>query len=270
MNQLDEREPHPIEVESYEIISDLVDLTKFTSKTRSIVQRVIHATADLDYATTMLLTDTAVEAGLEAISKGAPIICDVTMLMSGITAYPATCYLPKLAEHRNTTTTDPSSSASSQINSHIKQIKSIKSSSRRTKPNGKSAARSRTGDGPTPFSHGPDLSRETIPTRSARAMRLAAAEHPEGAIIAVGCAPTALFEILRLVEEGSLRPALVIGMPVGFVGASDAKEYLAAVLPKTSITNSGPKGGSAATAAAVNALVGLGRTTENANHYRHS
>src|SRR2546423_15467588 len=87
-------------------------------------------------------------------------------------------------------------------------------------------------------------------------MRAAAARHPNGAIVVVGCAPTALDEALALAASGVLEPALVIGMPVGFVGAAESKARLrASGLP--AISNVGEKGGSAVAAAAVNALVRL-------------
>jgi precorrin isomerase len=92
------------------------------------------------------------------------------------------------------------------------------------------------------------------PTRSAEAIRRAAAEHPEGAIFVIGCAPTALAELVELAQLGAVRPALVIGTPVGFVGASEAKEALrASTLPF--VSNRGAKGGSAVAAAVMNALV---------------
>jgi precorrin-8X/cobalt-precorrin-8 methylmutase len=88
-------------------------------------------------------------------------------------------------------------------------------------------------------------------TRSAAAMRLAASEAPAGAIWVVGNAPTALFE---LIERPPARPALVVGLPVGFVGASEAKAALAeSSLPH--LTNVGERGGSAVAVAAVNALL---------------
>lgn len=95
---------------------------------------------------------------------------------------------------------------------------------------------------------------EARPTRCAAAMRLAAAEHPRGAIFVVGCAPTALAELVTLAAAGGLDPALVVGMPVGFVGAAEAKAGLrASRLP--AVSNVGEKGGSAAAAAVLNALV---------------
>ena len=74
----------------------------------------------------------------------------------------------------------------------------------------------------------------------------------------VGCAPTALAEVVRLAQRRVFQPALVIGLPVGFVGAAEAKAALRAQ-GLAAITNVGEKGGSAVAAAAVNALVRLAR-----------
>jgi precorrin isomerase len=74
-----------------------------------------------------------------------------------------------------------------------------------------------------------------------------------GAVVAIGNAPTALFRLIELIDAGAPRPAAIIGMPVGFVGAAESKEALiASGLP--SIVMRGRKGGSAMAAAAVNAL----------------
>jgi precorrin-8X/cobalt-precorrin-8 methylmutase len=84
-------------------------------------------------------------------------------------------------------------------------------------------------------------------------MRVAAERWPDGAVVAVGNAPTALAEVIALAAAGRLAPALVIGLPVGFVGAAEAKAALrASGLP--AISNVGDRGGSAVTAAALNAL----------------
>lgn len=91
-------------------------------------------------------------------------------------------------------------------------------------------------------------------TRSAAAVRLAAAEHPVGAVWAVGNAPTALFELLRLAAAGLVAPALVVGLPVGYVGAAESKAALRlSGLPQ--LSNLSARGGSAVAAAAVNALL---------------
>jgi precorrin isomerase len=76
--------------------------------------------------------------------------------------------------------------------------------------------------------------------------------------VVVGCAPTALDEVVRLHAAGTFRPALVIGMPVGFVGAAESKERLRAS-GLSAVSNIGEKGGSAVAAAALNALVRLAR-----------
>src|SRR4051794_7429936 len=88
-------------------------------------------------------------------------------------------------------------------------------------------------------------------TRTAAAMRLAAAQAPPGAVWVVGNAPTALAE---LIANPPREPALIVGLPVGFVGAAEAKAALAdSGLP--AVTNAGERGGSAVAVAAVNALI---------------
>ncbi|MGG3209323.1 precorrin-8X methylmutase [Geobacillus stearothermophilus] len=89
-------------------------------------------------------------------------------------------------------------------------------------------------------------------TRAIVAMRKAVKE-AEGGIFAIGNAPTALLELIRLIKEGEARPGLVIGLPVGFVSAAESKEELAK-LDVPFITNRGRKGGSTVTVAALNAL----------------
>ncbi|HEY4017421.1 MAG TPA: precorrin-8X methylmutase [Pseudonocardiaceae bacterium] len=91
-------------------------------------------------------------------------------------------------------------------------------------------------------------------TRSAAGIRAAAREYPDGAVWAIGNAPTALVELLRLVEAGQLRPALVIGLPVGFVGSVAAKAALRAS-GINALSNVSERGGAAIAAAAINALL---------------
>ena len=91
-------------------------------------------------------------------------------------------------------------------------------------------------------------------TRSITAMRKAVA-NSDNRIFVIGNAPTALFELLRLVENGAAKPALIIGLPVGFVGAEESKNALASGCHDIPfITNIGRKGGSNVAAAVVNAL----------------
>lgn len=91
-------------------------------------------------------------------------------------------------------------------------------------------------------------------TRSMAAMR-SFGQDMNGAIIAIGNAPTALFEVLRMVEEENLRPAAIVGIPVGFVGAADSKAELAANTLVPYATVEGTKGGSPIAAAVVNAIM---------------
>jgi precorrin-8X/cobalt-precorrin-8 methylmutase len=91
-------------------------------------------------------------------------------------------------------------------------------------------------------------------TRSITAMRKGVA-NPDNRIFVIGNAPTALFELLRLIESGAADPALIIGVPVGFVGAEESKNALASGAHSIPfITNIGRKGGSNVAAAVVNAL----------------
>ncbi len=189
------RRVHPIEAESYRILRGLVDLSRFGPLGRAVAERVIHASADLEYAESMALDEDALGEGLEALRRGAPIVTDVGMVAAGITARKVHCYV--------------------------------------------SDARAR------------ELSEELNITRSAAGFRLAAQEVGTGAVWVLGNAPTALFELLDLPD---VEPALVVGLPVGFVGAAESKEkLLRSGLP--AITNRGPKGGSAVAAAALNALI---------------
>jgi precorrin-8X/cobalt-precorrin-8 methylmutase len=188
------RRVHPIEAESYRILRELVDLSRFGSLGRAVAERVIHASADLEYAESLVLDEGALENGLRALRRGEPIIADVGMAAAGITARETRCFV-----------SDPRAKR---------------------------------------------LSEDLDTTRSAAGFRLAAMEVGSGAAWVVGNAPTALFELLDLAVE----PALVVGLPVGFVGAAESKEkLLESGLP--AITNRGPKGGSAVAAAALNALI---------------
>lgn len=98
-----------------------------------------------------------------------------------------------------------------------------------------------------------DLARAMGTTRSAAAMELWR-EHLAGAVVAIGNAPTSLFRLLEMFDDGAPLPAAVIGMPVGFVGAAESKEALVADGRVPWLVVRGRKGGSAMTAAAINAL----------------
>jgi precorrin-8X/cobalt-precorrin-8 methylmutase len=97
------------------------------------------------------------------------------------------------------------------------------------------------------------LAREQHTTRSAAALELWR-EHLDGAVVAIGNAPTALFRLLELFDEVDARPAAVIGLPVGFVGAAESKDALLADGRVPAMIVRGRRGGSAMTVAAINAL----------------
>ncbi|MDH0143399.1 precorrin-8X methylmutase [Aquipseudomonas alcaligenes] len=100
----------------------------------------------------------------------------------------------------------------------------------------------------------PQLARELGNTRSAVALEHWR-EHLEGSVVVIGNAPTALFYLLEMLDAGAPRPALILGMPVGFIGAAESKDMLAADsrgVPYVIVR--GRRGGSAMAAAAVNAL----------------
>jgi precorrin-8X/cobalt-precorrin-8 methylmutase len=183
---------HPIEAESMRILDERVDLTHLPAGARAVVARVVHASADLEYARTVVISPGAIDAGVAALRAGAPVVTDTEAVRHGLTGVDALCCLHET---------------------------------------------------------GPDAR----PTRSAAGMCLAAERHP-GAVVVVGCSPTALGEVVDLARRGCFAPALVVGLPVGFVGAAQAKAHLrASGLP--SISNVGDKGGSAVAAAALNAIV---------------
>ena len=98
-----------------------------------------------------------------------------------------------------------------------------------------------------------ELAQKLGTTRSAAALELWG-ERLGGAVVAIGNAPTALFHLLEMLDKGAPKPAVVIGMPVGFVGAAESKEALSAQDAVPFIVVKGRKGGSAMAAAAVNAL----------------
>jgi precorrin isomerase len=101
-----------------------------------------------------------------------------------------------------------------------------------------------------------ELARARGTTRSAAAVELWRGDL-DGAVVAIGNAPTALFRLLEVLLDGAPRPALILGFPVGFVGAAESKQALIdAALGIPYVTLRGRRGGSALAAAAVNALSG--------------
>ncbi len=201
--------PADIERTSISIITRELDELGLTPppETAAVVKRVIHTTADFDYAKNLRFTPGAVQAAVRALQRGAVIVTDTNMALAGISrpglaklGCEAVCYMadPAVAE----------------------------------------------------------AAKQAGTTRAVAAMHRAARKHP-GAILAVGNAPTALLTIAEEIEAG-LRPALVIGVPVGFVNVVESKEILFAICEQhgvPAIAAMGRKGGSNVAAAICNALV---------------
>ncbi|MEU0549824.1 precorrin-8X methylmutase [Micromonospora sp. NPDC005979] len=187
---------HPIEVESYRILRERVDLSHLPPLSRAVTERVVHASADLAYVDDLVCDEAALETGLAALRAGVPVVTDVAMVAAGITRAGLELVCP---------VAEPAAA---------------------------------------------ELGRAAGITRSAAAVRIALDRVGPGAVWVVGCAPTALVELLTL----DAAPALVVGLPVGFVGAAESKAALrASGLP--GVSNVGEKGGSAVAAAALNALL---------------
>lgn len=177
------------------------------AENEAVIRRVIHATADFDYAETLRFTPGAARLGAEALGSGADIVTDTNMAMAGVSK-------PGLARLGGT--------------AHCFMAE--------------------------PFIAA--AAKENGTTRAAAAMEYAAERHP-GAVLAIGNAPTALFTIAAQIEAG-LRPALVVGVPVGFVNVVESKERLYAVCEARgvpAIVALGRKGGSSVAAAICNALI---------------
>ncbi len=177
-----------------------------------VVRRIIHATADFDFARggAVVFGRGAVGAGLEALGRGCRIVADVNgvkgLLSRGGMAACGSGAVCRIAEQGVAEAAAASAGAM---------------------------------------------------TRAQASMRASAADM-DGGIVAVGNAPTALLEVISMVAEGAARPALVVGLPVGFISAAESKAELeGAGVPF--ITNRGRKGGSPAAAAAVNALMVMRR-----------
>jgi precorrin-8X/cobalt-precorrin-8 methylmutase len=190
--------------ESFAVIEREIGRHSFPPWAFAVIRRMIHASADFEFAQTLRQSDDFDKAIGGAFGRGVTVVTDTEMVLLGIRS--ATDGKPgfTLACHLN----DPEAS---------------------------------------------ELATAASLTRSAAGIRLAASRHP-GPVLAIGNAPTALEEALRLVE-GGWRPVAIVGMPVGFVGVEEAKSRLLSQSWVPYLTCTGRKGGSAVTAAAINALV---------------
>ncbi len=198
--------PDQIEDRSFQIISEELGPHSFDSQTELVVKRVIHASADFDYAQTLHFSARAVTQGIEALRTGATVVTDTTMAAAG-------------------------------INKRV--LGSF-------------------GGSVCCFIADDEVAREAKErgvTRSAVCMERAA-QLPGPLVLAIGNAPTALVRASELIEEGRLKPQLVIGVPVGFVNVVESKELIMRA-PVEHIVARGRKGGSTIAAAICNALLYL-------------
>ncbi len=243
-----QRVVHPIEVESYRILRSLIDLSGLGPLSRAVAERVVHASGDPDYATDLVLDEAALEAGLAALRGGAPIVVDARMVAAAITTRASVCALDLADAPTHATPATPGAPT-------VAGTSAAGTSAAGTSAAGTSAAGALPVPAWTPTASATTAAPEPPTaegTRAAAGVRMAARAVGSGAVWVVGCAPTALEALLAV----DVRPGLVIGLPVGFVGAVEAKRALAGSgLP--ALTNRGVKGGSAVAAAALNALLYL-------------
>ena len=197
-----------IEEKSMKIIESEIGTHGYSTLQWNIVRRVIHATADFDFAKPdkngIIFSANAIENAFEAFKERCHVVVDVDMVLSGISK--------KSVAKIGTSVI---------CNISNKDVLNISKSENKT--------------------------------RSRVAMRYSSKEI-NGGIVVIGNAPTALFELIEMTREDVVRPALVIGVPVGFVSAAESKLELS----KTNIefiTNFGRKGGSPAASSIINALM---------------
>ncbi|WP_406266548.1 precorrin-8X methylmutase [Actinacidiphila glaucinigra] len=190
--------------QSFAIIRAEAELHGLPPDVAQVAVRMIHACGMTDLVRDLAYSPSVVADARAALRAGAPILCDVQMVASGVTRK----RLP--ADNEVVCTlSDPAV---------------------------------------------PALAAELGTTRSAAAVELWR-DRLEGAVVAVGNAPTSLFRLLEMIESGAPRPAAVIGVPVGFVGAAESKDALAAHPSGLEhLVVRGRRGGSALAAAALNAL----------------
>ena len=195
-----------IEDGSFAIIDAEAGAHEFDVRSWQVVRRVIHATADFEFKSLMRLSPNAVAAGIAALRRGCPIVCDVKMIIAGLNEERLAAYGCKTHCYIS----DEDVIAEARAKNSTRAIESMR-----------------------------------------KAQRLGVLD---GSIVAVGNAPTALIEVARLVKEEGARPALIVGVPVGFVSAAESKE-IALATDAPSIVARGRKGGSTIAVAILHALL---------------
>ncbi len=200
-------DPQAIEKRSFEIITEELGDKHFDEPYASIIKRVIHTTADFEYADLIEFKNNAVARGLKALSEGKKIYADTNMI--------------KVA-----------------VNSRAMALQGVEIVN---------------------YVHDEDVRAEAKArgvTRSTVAMEKAL-DSTDVSIFAVGNAPTALYRLIEFIQAGKTRPDLIIGAPIGFVGAAESKAALDALddydVPYIRIN--GRKGGSPVAAAILNAML---------------
>ena len=196
--------PMDIEKRSFEIITELLGDRKLDSENELVIKRVIHTTADFDYADNLVFSEHAVRKGIEALKAGCDIVTDTQMARSGINK----TVLEKLGGTVHCFMSDPEVAAEAKARGITRAVVSMEHAARLTKP----------------------------------------------LIFAIGNAPTALMRLRELMDAGEVHPALVIGVPVGFVNVVESKEQIIES-SAPHIVARGRKGGSNVAAAIVNALL---------------
>ncbi|MTQ96719.1 precorrin-8X methylmutase [Pseudoflavonifractor sp. BIOML-A6] len=198
--------PAEIEARSMEIIGAELGARSFSADQLPVVKRVIHTSADFDYADNLVFSEGAVARGIAAVKGGCTIVTDTQMAWSGVNKR----VLEKFGGRAVCFMSDPDVAAEAKARGE---------------------------------------------TRATVSMERAAAL--EGSVIfAIGNAPTALVRLCELMDEGKADPALVIGVPVGFVNVVESKELLLATAAPHIVAR-GRKGGSNVAAAICNALIYL-------------
>ncbi len=196
--------PMDIEKRSFEIITELLGDRKLDSENELVIKRVIHTTADFDYADNLVFSEHAVQKGIEALKGGCDIVTDTQMARSGINK----TVLEKLGGTVHCFMSDPEVAAEAKARGITRAVVSMEHAARITKP----------------------------------------------LIFAIGNAPTALMRLRELIDAGEVSPALVIGVPVGFVNVVESKEQIIES-SAPHIVARGRKGGSNVAAAICNALL---------------
>ena len=196
--------PMDIETKSFEIITELLGDKVLDPENESVIKRVIHTTADFDYAENLCFSEHAVTRGIEALRGGCDIVTDTQMAKSGVNR----TVLARLGGEVHCFMSDPDVAAEA---------------------------------------------KDRGVTRAFVSMERAASLQ-KTCVFAIGNAPTALISLYELIMAGRLVPALVIGVPVGFVNVVESKEQIMTA-PVPHIVSRGRKGGSNVAAAICNALL---------------